>query len=88
MRLVHAIAGAVQECRLGTYDCCIAMVVILLVGDEIDLAQELLLVMLEFAHHDCGVGLLLLFSRTVYSTAGNEAPGDARGNLSQLFSYR
>lgn len=36
-----------------TYYGGIPVVIVLLIGDEIDLAQELLLVMLEFAHHDC-----------------------------------
>lgn len=36
-------------------DGCIAVIIVLLVGDEINLAQELLLMVFELARHCCGL---------------------------------
>jgi hypothetical protein len=47
--------------HVATDDLLVAMLVVLLPGDEVDLLEQLLLVMLEFSDHDgrvCGVSWL------------------------------
>lgn len=46
--------------HVSSHDCCISVVVVLLVGDKVDFAQELLLMILEFTDH---LGLIFLVRR-------------------------